>query len=148
MTADFRPLRILGAWLLGVWLTLATIVAVLLFGPLVEARLLPVWSMVSVEWEPSAAGLVVRPFGYRNRPQCRFLQATTLVRDRDVWHRADLTIDGRPQRGVTRPEGWQSLGRWELSRSGDRLRITALFSCHDLWDTPATLGEWPAPGGK
>ena len=139
------PLRIFLAMSSAMALVLALAAAFMIMGPQLERRFFPVWGAVTVEWQAPALAWV---YGHKNRGTCRLLETTALVRDRDTWHRASFEVDGRPPRGITRPDGWQSLGLWYFDRTGDRLRVTAHFSCHELWDTPATLGEWPMPGGE
>lgn len=119
------------------------IMSAVVFGPLVERQIAPVWSGVAIEWgADGSAGL----YGLKNRGACRLIEVFALVRAGEVWRRADIEVDGRTPRTTARPSGWQSLGTWTFSEAGDRLRITAHFRCHELWDTPATLGEWPMPG--
>ncbi len=125
-------------------LALAMIALFMIAGPLVERRFFPVWSQMTIEWQAPALGWV---YGFKERGTCRLLDTFAMVREGEIWHRATFEIDGRPPRGLTRPDGWQSLGLWHFDRTGDRMRVTAHFSCHELWDTPATLGEWPMPGG-
>lgn len=144
-----RSLRLIASLLLVAGLVLIGTLAIALHGPAIEARLLPVWRSVIVEWEPGAdpkTGMAGSLYGNKERGHCRLLEIIAMVRDGDVWRRSWFAVDGRELRQYrTRPDGWQSLGTWRFDRCGDRLRITAHFSCHRLWDTPASLGEWPAP---
>lgn len=146
----FAPSRAIGRallWfgsILAVWLL---VIAAGVRGPVIEAHFLPVWSAMTVEWEPATPrGMKANLYGHKDRGECRLLEITAMVRDRSVWHLSPFTVDGRQQLNRSRPEGWQSLGLWSLDRAGDRLRLTAHYSCHDLWDTPAMLGEWASPG--
>ena len=85
-------------------------------------------------------------YGNKLRSECRFLEVAVMARQPSrKWVRVDLKVDGRPISGYTRPEGWQDMGVWSMSPGGDRLRIFAYYRCHDLWDTPVLLGEWPTP---
>jgi hypothetical protein len=117
-------------------------------GPAIEAKLLPIWTDVVLEFEPSSTAYEVAAgvYGTRWRKECRFLEVTSLVRQsKGYWVRAEMLVDGRPIRGNTRPEGWQHMGSWTFRPGGDKLRIYLYYRCHDLWDTPVFLGEWDTP---
>jgi len=137
-----------GQALIGVGFLLLVLLLIAIRGPVIEARLLPVWNSMTIEWEPLGATggkLAGHVYGHKARGECRLQEIVAMVRQGRYWSRSDILINGRTPGTATRPEGWQTLGLWQFSEAGDRLRMTAHYQCHELWQTPATLGEWATP---
>ena len=145
----------ISATLVGIGVLLVVGLVLVVRAPAIEARLLPVWSQMSIEWEPADGDdLLGALYGYKDRGECRLVEIVAEVASRGYWLPAEITIAGRPPGKITRATGWQSLGLWRFHlREQDRrtpqvlerLRLSAHYQCHDWWLTPARLGEWPTP---
>jgi hypothetical protein len=119
----------------------------LIFGPALEGRYLPIVRGVQVELvSEDGDRMVFHAVGEKVRA-CSLTDVKVLVADKpgDVPSKGVIypIDDGVGPR--QRPLGLQDLGVWSIQPVGGHLQIQGTYRCHPLWETVVRVGEWRRP---
>ena len=134
-------------WAICVVALMGILLMVSVFGPIfgraIESTWWPVLRYTSMELDSrDANGVTFSWYGVKVR-DCRLIEVGALVLREGNWARADFTINGEPPGMRYRPVGRHDFGSWRVEPTGTRVKLIAVHSCHPLWDTASTMGDWP-----
>ena len=123
---------------------LVMVVALFILGPFIEGKYFPVTTNVKVTLvEETSEKMVFRAVGTKLR-NCSLIDARVLIEqhhDKPLVKGAIYVVDDGIG-GKTRALGYQDLGTWAIHPSGNKIYVQSTYSCHNLWNTEMSLGEW------
>lgn len=125
------------------------LVLILILGPIMEGQYFPVVRHMSATFVKSENGKMYFDVVGEKLRACKFIEIRAVV-DKSISDptppvKAFVQFKETSEGPLTRPVGFQSFGMWEIVPTGDRAILQGSWSCHRLWDTNQSIGEFEVP---
>lgn len=130
-------------------LGISTFMVIIIFvlGPILEGKYFPVVQDIIGTYKTSDdVKMYFSVYGNKLRGECKFIEVKTLIgrntQDEVPPIKGTVWFVDAGQGPESRPTGFQDFGTWAFVPKGDRVIVSATWSCHPFWNTEQQLGIW------